>query len=213
MSVATLTLLLALLFAYRLRANAPRWQRALIRFATLGYGIPGSVIAVAIFIPLLQFDRLMAGFWQMQTGHRPALLLTGSIAAMVLACSIRFLAVAMASVESGLQQISLRMDDAALMLGVRGLRLRLRVHFPQLKLALMMGGFMVFADSMKELPASLLLRPFNVSTLSIRSYELASDAQLVQASVPALMMIAIGVLAVVLLMLALMNDKKAGGIG
>lgn len=204
LAVALLALLLALCFAYVLRREeAPRWQQALVRLATLGYGIPGSVIAVAIFMPLLGLDRMLADAWQQLTGQRLGLLLTGSMAAMVLACSIRFLAVAMASIESGLHGISRRIDDAALMLGVRGLRLSLRLHLPHLKLPLLMGGFMVFADTIKELPASLLLRPFNVSTLSIRTYELASDAQLVQASVPALQMVVIGVVAVLVLIAAL----------
>jgi iron(III) transport system permease protein len=206
--VAVGALVLALVFAYGLRARPIGWRAGLLRLATLGYAVPGSVIAVAIFIPLLMLDKTIADFWQSQTGVRPALLLTGSIAAMVIACIIRFLAVAMSSVESGLQQISPRIDDAALLLGVRGMRLKRALHLPQMKLALLAGGFMVFADTMKELPASLLLRPFNVSTLSIRTYELASDGQLVAAAIPALMMVAIGLAAVVVLVQVLSREKE-----
>lgn len=191
--VACITLLMALLFTYTLRTHSGRVQTAIIRLATLGYGIPGSVIAIAIFMPLITIDRWIAGWWQSHHGEPIGLLLTGSIGAMLLACSIRFVAVAMASTESAMLHISRRMDDAAQLAGVRGFTLFWRLHLPQLRLALFAGSFMVFADTLKELPASLLLRPFNVSTLSIRTYELASDSQLIAASVPALMLIAIGI--------------------
>ena len=205
--VAVSALALALVFAYGLRARPAGWGARLMRLATLGYAVPGSVIAVAIFMPLLMLDKTLADVWQNATGIRPSLLLTGSIAAMVVACTIRFLAVAMSSVESGLQQISPYIDDAARLLGANGWRIKRALHLPHMKLALLAGGFMVFADTMKELPASLLLRPFNVSTLSIRTYELASDGQLVAAAIPALMMVVIGVAAVVVLVQILARKK------
>jgi len=167
------------------------------------------VIAVAIFLPLLGLDKTIADMLEMQTGVRPGLLITGSIAAMVLACMIRFLAVALASVESGLQQISPVMDDAARLLGASEWRIKRELHLPFMRPVLLAGGFMVFADTLKELPASLLLRPFNVSTLSIRTYELAMDGRLVQASVPALMMVGIGLLAVAVLVRFNLSNNPA----
>lgn len=196
---AGLCVALALLFAYQLRGHAPRWQAVLIRIASAGYAIPGSVIAVALFIPLLMLDKQLAQLIESFSGERAGLLITGSVAAVVLACSIRFVAVAMAGVESGLKQLSPKGDDAARLLGARGLSLFYHLHLPALKPILLAAGFMVFADTLKELPATLLLRPFDVSTLSIRTYELAMDGRLAQSAVPALMMVAIGLLAVTLL--------------
>lgn len=190
---------MALLFAYRLRRGAGLLKRAFYRLATFGYAIPGAVIAVAIFIPLLQLDKTLANWLEAWSGSRPPLIITGSVAAIVIACSIRFLAVAMANIESALLQISQSYDDAAKLLGLRDIAIFRRLHWPYLRLATLAGGFMVFSDTLKELPATLMLRPFDVTTLSIRTYELASDGRLVEAAVPAMLMMLIGLAAVAIL--------------
>lgn len=192
---ATGAVLLSLIFAYalRLRVVRPRW----VRLASMGYAVPGSVMAVGIFIPLLWVDKQMADLLEEWTGSRPGLLLTGSMAAVVIACVIRFLAVALGSVESAVEQIPAATDDAARLLGARYAGIMRRLHLPTLKAGLWFSALMVFTDTVKELPATLLLRPFNMDTLAIRTFELAGDGRLVQASVPALFLIAISLVAVI----------------
>lgn len=195
-SAAVLTMAVAMVFAYGLRVRGVRLRAALIRLAAMGYAIPGSVIAVAIFISLVALDKSIADMVEQATGERPTLWLTGSIFAMVLACSIRFMAVALSGVESGLRQISQSSDDAARLLGATWRYRFVQLHWPQLRMSVWLAAFMVFADTVKELPASMLLRPFQVDTLAIRTYELASDSRLQEASPPALMLIAICLAAV-----------------
>ncbi len=191
---AVVAVMIAMSFAYaiRLRLLPALW----VQLATLGYAIPGSVIAVGVFVPLLLLDKSVAHWIETSQGVRPPLLLTGSIAAIVIACSIRFLAVAYGGMESALQQIAVATDDSARLLGARYGRIVRLLHVPHIKVGVMFAGFMVFTDTVKELPATLLLRPFNVDTLAIRTFELAGDGRLVQASVPALFLIGISLLAV-----------------
>jgi len=193
-SAAFLACVIGTIFAYavRHRPQMARW----IRPATIGYAVPGSVVAVAVFMPLLLLDRSIATGIEHLTGERPMLFLTGSLFAMVLACMYRFLVVAFGAIDSGLRTISPSVDDAARLLGTSQGRIIRELHWPHLRGSIMVGGLLVFADTMKELPASLLMRPFDVNTLAIRTYSLAQDGLLVQASVPSLMLIAISLLAV-----------------
>lgn len=196
---ALLALLVALIFAYAVQWwNAP-WLRGLVRLATMGYAIPGSVIAVGIFVPLLRLDQTIADVMENIQGTRPPLWITASIAAMVIACVIRFLAVAYGGVSSAMERFNQQADDAARLLGQSRIGVIRTLHLPQLKTPLVMCGLMVFADTLKELPASMLLRPFDVNTLAIRSYELMSDGRLSDGAIPALMLIAISMVAVCVL--------------
>lgn len=196
---AVVATLIALVFAYALRIWPTRAMRLSVRAATIGYAIPGSVIAVGVFIPMLLFDKTIANALELYSGHRPGLFITGSIAAIVMACVVRFLAVAFASVESGVGQIHHHIDDAARLLGASYGHIFRHLHLPHLKTSLLIAGFMVFTDTLKELPATLLLRPFNVETLAIRTYELAHDTRLYDAAIPALILVAISLMAVLVL--------------
>ncbi len=173
--------------------------RIVARVAGLGYAVPGSVIAVGIMVPVIALDHLIADAWQWLTGASIGLLLTGSIAAMIYAYLIRFLAVSLQTIEAGLAKITPSMDDAAQSLGLSGRQTLTRVHAPLLSRSLLTAGLLVFVDVMKELPATLVMRPFNFDTLAVQSYQFAADERLGQAAVASLLIVAVGVIPIVLL--------------
>jgi iron(III) transport system permease protein len=164
---AVLAVGLAVLLAYAARSSRSPWPRSLNRLVSLGYAAPGSVIAVGVLIPVTRLDRWLAAAIEASFGVQPGLLLTGGIAALVYAYLVRFLAVALQTVESSLARITPSMDDAARSLGCDpGTTLR-RVHLPLLRGGLLTAGLLVFVDVMKELPATLVMRPFDFDTLAI----------------------------------------------
>ena len=197
-TLAAVTALLAMGFAvllgYAARMSRARWPEWLNRIVGLGYAVPGSVIAVGVLSPGTRLDNWLAEWIASWSGASPGLLLTGGIAALVYAYLVRFLAIALQTVEASLGKITPSMDDAARSLGL-GLRTTLRqVHLPLLRGSLLTAGLLVFVDVMKELPATLVMRPFNFDTLATQAYILASDERLGEASTAALAIVAVGVL-------------------
>jgi iron(III) transport system permease protein len=189
--------LIAVFLAYGQRLHpAHRWAAQL---ATLGYAVPGAVIAVGILVPLGQFDQAIDAWSRATLGVSTGLLLSGTIAALVFAYLVRFLAVGFGAVESSLEQIKPSLDDAARSLGCGPVATLQKVHLPLMRSGLFTGLILVFVDVMKELPATLIVRPFNFDTLAIRVYNLASDERLAEAAAPALAIVAVGLLPVVLL--------------
>jgi iron(III) transport system permease protein len=194
---AALAVLLSLLLAYSARVARSPWPGRLNRVAGLGYAVPGSVIAVGVLIPVTRLDHWLASVLEAATGARPGLLLTGGVAALVYACLVRFLAVALQSVEASLARITSSMDDAARSLGCGEGATLARVHLPLLRGGLWTAGLLVFVDVMKELPATLVMRPFDFDTLATQAHVLASDERLAEASTSALAIVAVGVLPLV----------------
>lgn len=191
--------LIALLLAYGARLSKGAFAAGLNRLVGLGYAVPGAVIAVGVLIPVTRLDHWLAGQWAAWFGHNPGLLLTGGVAALIYAYLVRFLAVALHTVESSLAKITPSMDDAARSLGLgQGETLR-RVHAPLLRGSLLTAGLLVFVDVMKELPATLVMRPFNFDTLATQAYTLASDERLAEASTAALAIVVVGLLPLILL--------------
>ena len=198
-TTACIGVLLALLLAYGARLSQTSFSAGLNRLVGLGYAVPGAVIAVGVLIPVTRLDHWLSGQWEAWFGHNPGLLLTGGIAALVYAYLVRFLAVALHTVESSLAKITPSMDDAARSLGLgQGETLR-RVHTPLLRGSLLTAGLLVFVDVMKELPATLVMRPFNFDTLATQAYTLASDERLAEASTASLAIVLVGLLPLVLL--------------
>ncbi|SNY57100.1 iron(III) transport system permease protein [Arsukibacterium tuosuense] len=196
---AVLSVMLALLFGYASRLRRDPLVRLPVRLAALGYAIPGTVIAIGVMIPLAWLDRnidLLAEQWfDIRTG----LLLSGTLFALLLAYSVRFLAVSLHSVEAGLERIKPSMDNAARSLGAGPLQVLRRVHVPLLRGSVLTALMLVFVDVLKELPATLILRPFNFNTLAVRTYELASDERLADAALPALAIVCVSIIPVILL--------------
>ena len=198
-SAATLAVILALFLAYGKRLFASPAINASIRIVATGYAIPGTVVAVGVIIPLAwldnQIDDLLRDHFDITSG----LLLSGSLFALMFAYMVRFLAISVQSVESGLGKIRHSMDDAARSLSYTPAQILLRVHLPLMKATVLTAFLIVFVDVMKELPATLILRPFNFNTLAVRAFELAGDERLADSSTAALMIVLVGLVPVLLL--------------
>jgi iron(III) transport system permease protein len=175
--------------------------------ATLGYAVPGSVIAVGILLPFGWLDNTVDAWARVALGHSTGLLLSGTVFALVFAYLVRFLAVSFYTVEAGLDRIRPSMDGAARTLGRGPLGTLTRVHVPLMRGSLLTAGLLVFVEALKELPATLIVRPFNFDTLAIRVYQLASDERLAQASTAALAIVVVGIVPVVLLSLAIARSR------
>lgn len=200
--------LLALLLAYAVRSSRSRMV-ALARSAVgMGYAVPGAVIAVGILIPVTRLDHLLSGLWQQWTGVNPGLLLTGGIAALIYAYLARFLTVSLQAVESGLARITPSMDEAARSLGLGAGATLQRVHWPMLRGSLLTAALLVFVDVMKELPATLVMRPFNFDTLATQAYTLASDERLQEASTAALAIVAVGLMPLIALSRQIARSRR-----
>ncbi len=195
---AVLAALLALLLGFAAR-EGHKLPRLASRIVGLGYAVPGSVIAVGVLIPVTRLDHWLAGFWQQMTGSNPGLILTGGIAALVYAYLARFLSIALQTVEAGFARITPSMEAAARSLGSRPNEVLRRVHLPLMRGSLLTAALLVFVDVMKELPATLVMRPFNFDTLATQTYTLAADERLAEASSVALAIVAVGLLPIILL--------------
>ena len=206
-TAAALATALALGIAYGLRLRTSRPLAIAARLAGLGYAVPGAVIAVGVMVPLAWFDNTVDGWMRAHLGVSTGLLLSGTIAAVLFAYLVRFFAVAYNAVEAGLGKVTTNMDAAARTLG-HGPRATLRqIHLPMISGSLLAAATLVFVDVMKELPATLIIRPFNFDTLAIRTYELAVDEQLHEAGAPALTIVAVGILPVILLSRAITRSR------
>ena len=189
---AALATVLALSLAFAVRSRPSRLTRSAAQLASLGYAVPGAVIVVGLLTPVgwLQsaVPELKAGFW-----------VTATALGVLWAYLVRFSAVALQSVQSGYSRVPASLDDSARMLGATGLGLLKRVHWPLLKRSVAVAALLVFVDVMKELPATLVLRPFNTDTLSVVAYQLARDERLGEAALPALALVLVGLLPVALI--------------
>ncbi len=196
---ALIALAVSLFLGYGHRLT-PHWLvRSAVRLAAMGYAIPGTVIAIGILIPFAWFDNVVDGFLREHFDVSSGLLLSGTLVALVSGYLVRFLAVSLQTVEAGLGRIRPTMDDAARSLGLRPGQVLLQVHVPILRGSLLTAVLLVFVDIMKELPATLVLRPFDFNTLAVRAFELAADERLADSSTAALAIVAAGLLPVILL--------------
>ncbi len=196
---AVLTVLIAVMLAYASRLVKRREVRLANMVASLGYAVPGSVIAVGLLLPLGAFDNWLDSVMEARFGISTGLLLTGSIAALIFAYIVRFMSVALQTVEAGLGKVTPAMDQAARTLGQGAGGAFVRVHAPLIRGGLLTATLIVFVDIMKELPATLIMRPFNFDTLAVQAYRLAADERLLQASTPSLAIVAVGLVPVILL--------------
>ena len=200
--IAAITALIAvsaaLLLAYLARSSGRRIQVLLNRLVGLGYAVPGTVIAVGVLIPLIALDHFLVDSISNIFGFKTGLLLTGGFLVLIYAYLIRFLAVALQSVEAGLSKITPSMDDAARSLGSTPFEVMREVHMPLLRTSLITAGLLVFVDVLKELPATLVMRPFNFDTLAVQTYNLAMDERLAEASTAALVIVAVGLIPLIM---------------
>ena len=199
-SAALLTAVIAVVIAYSKRLHATRRSlKVAARLSTLGYALPGAVLAIGVIVPLAAFDNGVDAFMREHFNLSTGLLLSGTPFALIFAYCVRFLAVSGGSVESSLSKVTPSMDMAARSLGAGTLRTLREVHLPLIRGGLLTGILVVFVDSMKELPATLILRPFNYDTLATFVYQYASDERIEACSPAALLIVLVGIIPVILL--------------
>jgi iron(III) transport system permease protein len=190
----------SVLLAYVQRRAATRLAAGAIRVATLGYAIPGTVLAVGILVPVIGLNNLLQGWLRAWFGSEaPALLLQGTLLTVLVAYLARFLAVGFNPVDTGLQRVTRNIDEAAVGMGVSGAALLRRVHLPLLRTSIATATIMVFVDVMKEMPITLIVRPFGWKTLAVQVFEMTSEGQWERAALPAAAIVIAGLLPVALL--------------
>ena len=202
-----LALLLALFMGYGQRLNNTPFIRFMVRIASMGYAIPGTVIAIGVVIPFAWLDNSIDDWTRNQFDFSTGLILSGTLFALIFSYLVRFLAVSVGSVESSLGKIKPSMDDAARSMGFKPMHVLQKIHIPIMRTTLLTAVLLVFVDVLKELPATLLLRPFNFNTLAVRAYELAADERLADASSAAIMIVLTGIIPVILLSLAITKNQ------
>ena len=189
----------ALIISYANRRHSDLWMRGYVRLATLGYAVPGSVLAVGVFAPIAWLDNQIIASAKQWFDVEIGTLLQGTLLVMLASLLVRFMAVGYNSVDSAMQRVTRSVDEASLSLGVGAFGLLRRVHLPMLRGGLMTAAILVFVDVMKEMPITLMTRPFGWDTLSVRIFELTSEGQWERAALPAVALVLIGLVPIILL--------------
>jgi len=195
---AVVTVAAAVLVSFHQRLRPGRVSAASAHVARIGYAVPGGVIAVGLLVPFAAFDNAIDAFMEARFGLDTGLLFTGSIWLLVAAYAVRFIAAALNAYDGGLATIHPNTDAVARTLGYTPAGMLARVHLPILRPSVMTALLIVFVDIMKELPATLIMRPFNFDTLAVQAHRLAADERLAGAAVPSLVIVAVGFLPVIL---------------
>ncbi len=204
--VAIITLFGGFLLAYAQRER-PSWPtRFAVRVGSLGYGIPGTVLAIGVLLPLAGLDNTVDGIMRGHLGISTGLLLSGTAFAIIYAHGVRFMTLAEGTVDAGFQKLSPHLDMASRTLGRTRLQTLIGVLLPNIRPAAITASLLVFIESLKELPATIMLRPFNFNTLSTMVYESASRSRVQDAALPALVIITAGLVPVILVSHSLDRD-------
>lgn len=200
---------LALLLGYGKRASPQPALHFSATLASMGYAVPGIVIALGTLIPFIWLDSVLQDVVMRVFGYDTGLLISGSILILLFAYSVRFLSVALQTIDSGFSKITPSIDEAGRSLGLKPPGVLFKLHVPIMKGSVMTALILVFVDVLKELPATLILRPFNLNTLAIRAYEMASDERLADAGLPSLLIVLTGIVPVIILS-RLLSHSRAG---
>jgi len=207
LSAASIAVAVGLLLAYSLRLYGSKSLTIATRLASVGYAMPGAVLAIGVLVPFAWTDNTLDAFMRAQFDYSTGLILSGSAFVIVFAYVVRFLAVGFGGVETGLIKVTPNMDGAARSLGATPSETLTRVHLPMIKSGVLGGAILVFVDAMKELPATLILRPFNFDTLATYVYQFASDEMLEECALGALSIVIAGILPVFLLSQAIRTSR------
>jgi len=209
-AAAVVAIVLGVFLAYSLRLGRAPWLGAVTRLAALGYAVPGAVLAIGILMFLGATDNAVDGFMKGAFGVSTGLIFSGTVAAVTFGYVVRFLSLSFGTAESGLAKITPAMDGVARTLGAGPLETLRRVHLPMLKGSVMTAALLVFVDCMKELPMTVILRPFDFGTLATFVHQYASDEMLPEAALGALTIVAAGILPVALLSLTIAKSRAGG---
>jgi iron(III) transport system permease protein len=211
---AVCALAVGVLLAYGLRLRGGNFLNAITRFASLGYAIPGAVLAIGVIIPMAWLDNSIDAIVRQEFGVSTGLILSGTIFALVFGYVVRFLALSVGAIEQSLGRITHNIDGAARTLGASPSKILMKVHLPIIRGSMLTAAILVFVDGMKELPMTVIMRPFNFETLATQVHQFAAAEQFGQAAPPALAIVATGILPVILLSLAITHSRKhLGGEG
>jgi iron(III) transport system permease protein len=203
-----LSVVIALLIAYAVRLYRTYSVKAVSRIATSGYSIPGVVVAVGVMIPFAWLDNTLDAFMSKNFAISTGLLLSGTLFAVIFAYIVRFLTVPFNSIEAGLERVSRNVDEASRSLGVTPVKTLFLINLPLIKGTLLGAAILVFVDILKELPLTLILRPFNFDTLAIKAFELAHDEMVPESANAALVIIAVGIIPVIMLSKLISTEKR-----
>ena len=206
---AALAVAVAVLVAYAARLAPGGITRTASQLLTLGYAVPGTVLAVGVLLPVGALDQWIARTLHSLTGTSPGLLLTGTVVALLYAYLVRYFAVAWNGIEPGFARITTAMDSASRSLGANAVATLRHVHAPLLARSAAAAFLLVFVDVMKELPATLVMRPFNFDTLATQTYQLARDERLSEAALPSLAIVLVGLAPMLLLSGAARRFRRA----
>ena len=206
---AFVAIFLSLMVVYGKRHSPGVFMGSVIRILSLGYAIPGTIIAVGVLLPFAWLDNRVDDYMQKLFGMDSGLFLSGTIFVLVFAYIVRFLAISLNSLDASLQKVKPSLDEAALSLGTGAFGLIKKIHIPMIRGSVLTAFLMIFVDVLKELPATLILRPFNFNTLAVKTYELANEERLIDAASPALAIVLAGLIPVVLLNIAI-NRARPG---
>lgn len=196
-TAAIIGVVIALTVNFSQRVNGGRSSLVFMRLSSMGYAVPGTVLAIGVMVAVLFMDHRVNDIAKAMEWGRPGLIFSGSMFALIFAMVVRFSAVAIGSVESNLNKISPSLDMASRTMGCTPNTMLWRVHFPLVKRGALIAGLLVFIESMKELNAALLLRPFNFETLATYVYNFASDEHLELAALPAVLLVLVGLIPLV----------------
>ena len=200
---------IALLLGYGKRLRKTKTISTSVNIASMGYAVPGTVIAVGVMVPFAWVDNTLDAWMRETFDISTGLLLSGTIFALLFAYTVRFLAVSIQAIDAGLGKIKPTMDDAGRSLGLSPFGVLKNIHLPIMKGTVLTALLLVFVDVLKELPATLIMRPFNFNTLAVRAHEMAADERLADAGAPALMIVLVGIIPVILLS-KVISHSRAG---
>lgn len=206
---AILAVSIALLLGYGKRLRKTKTISTSVNIASMGYAVPGTVIAVGVMVPFAWFDNTLDAWMRNTFDISTGLLLSGTLFALLFAYTVRFLAVSIQAVDAGLGKIKPTMDDAGRSLGLTPFGVLKHIHLPIMQGTVVTALLLVFVDVLKELPATLIMRPFNFNTLAVRAHEMAADERLADAGAPALMIVLVGIIPVILLS-KVISHSRAG---
>jgi len=204
---AIVAVAIALLLSYGKRLLKSSVINSSVSIASMGYAVPGTVIAVGVLLPFAWLDNSIDAFMREHFDVSTGLLLSGTLFALVFAYTVRFLSVSIQAIDAGMGKIKHSMDDAGRSMGLSPMRVLKEIHYPLMKGTVLTALLLVFVDVLKELPATLIMRPFNFNTLAVRAYEMAADERLADAGAPALMIVLTGLLPIILLSRAISHSR------
>ena len=210
LSVSFIIIFLSLLINYSVRIKETKINLFFNKISSLGYAIPGSIIAIGILIPFTYFDNFFVNFFKINFNLNINAFFTGSIFILCFAYVVRFFTISQTNIESSFYRISKNIDDTARVLGKKPILILFNIHIPLMSLSILLSLVLIFIEIIKELSATLILRPFNFNTLAIQVYEYASEEKIIESSIPSLIIVVLCVIGIIFMSIISNQLFKSG---